>query len=96
LSTTVGPRAYPSSTLVRDRDDELTIFCKAWCVANTTGRYPKTEFRIDFAHERPTCPNNVTDGRAVLRQRTTVEHHLAHIGHWQGHRARLATTRPTL
>lgn len=27
-------------------------------------------------------------GRAQLRQRTIVEHALAHIGHWQGNRAR--------
>jgi Transposase DDE domain len=53
-------RAYLSSTMVRDRSDELTIFCKAWRVGNTTGRHTKTEFRIDFAQQQLTCPNNVT------------------------------------
>jgi hypothetical protein len=142
-------RAYLSSALVRDRSDELTIFCKAWRVGNTTGRYSKAEFRIDFAHEQLTCPNNVTiplrvgktvrfpalvcaacplrercttsnagrsvsihpdeqllaelrhrqqtpEGRAILRQRTTVEHGLAHIGHWQGRRARYRSKRKNL
>jgi transposase len=142
-------RASLSSTLVRDRGDELTIFCKAWRVANTTGRYTKAEFRIDFAREQLTCPNNVTiplrvgktvrfpaqacaacplrerctsshtgrsvsihpdeqllaelrqrqqtpEGRAALRQRTTVEHGLAHIGHWQGRRARYRGKRKNL
>ena len=142
-------RAYLSSAMVRDRGEELTIFCKAWRVGNTTGRYPKTEFRIDFAREQLTCPNNVTiplrvgktvrfptqvcqacplrqrctssrtgrsvsihpdeqllaelrqrqqtpEGRAALRQRTTVEHGLAHIGHWQGRRARYRGQRKNL
>lgn len=142
-------RAYLSSALVRDRDPELTIFCKAWRVANTTGRYPKTEFRIDFTREQLTCPNNVTiplrvgkivrfpaqvcaacplrqqcttstvgrsvsihpdeqlltelrhrqqtpEGRTALRERTAVEHGLAHIGHWQGRRARYRGKRKNL
>lgn len=142
-------RAYLSSALVRDRGAELAIFCKAWPVGNTTGRYAKTEFRIDFAREQLTCPNHVTiplrvgktvrfptpacqacplrerctssrtgrsvsihpdeqllaelrqrqqtpEGRAVLRQRTTVEHGLAHIGHWQGRRARYRGKRKNL
>ncbi len=35
-------------------------------------------------------------GRAQLRQRTTVEHALAHIGHWQGNRARYIGLRKNL
>jgi hypothetical protein len=31
---------------------------------------------------------STTTGRLGLRKRTTVEHSLAHIGHWQGDRAR--------
>jgi transposase len=142
-------RAYLSSVLVRDRGEELTIFCKAWRVANTTGCYPKTAFHLDFAAQQVTCPNNVTvplrvgktvrfpaavcaacplrqqctsshagrsvsihpdeqllaelrqrqqtlEGRAVLRERTTVEHGLAHIGHWQGRRARYRGKRKNL
>jgi transposase len=142
-------RAYLSSTLVRDRGEDLAIFCKAWRVANTTGRYPKTAFQLDFAGQRLTCPNNQTmplrvgktvrfparvcaacplreqcttssggrsvsihpdeallvelrqrqrtpEGRAVLRQRVQVEHGLAHIGHWQGRRARYRGKRKNL
>ena len=142
-------RAYLSSTLVRDRDEGLAIFCKAWRVANTTGRYPKTAFQLDFAGQRLTCPNHqiiplrvgktvrfparvcaacplrercttsrggrsvsihpdeallvelrqrqrTSDGRAVLRQRVAVEHGLAHIGQWQGRRARYRGKRKNL
>jgi hypothetical protein len=142
-------RAYLSSTMVGDRDPELQVFCKAWRVANTTGRYAKTEFRLDFPGGELTCPNNVTiplrvgktvrfparvcavcplrercttssagrsvsihpdeqllvelrarqrtaEGRAVLRERTLVEHGLAHIGQWQGRRARYRGKRKNL
>ncbi len=35
-------------------------------------------------------------GRARLRQRVAVEHTLAHVGHWQGRRARYCGTRKNL
>jgi transposase len=35
-------------------------------------------------------------GRAKLRERTAVEHALAHIGHWQGDRARYCGQRKNL
>jgi hypothetical protein len=53
-------RAYLSSTMVRDRDDTMTIYCKAWKVANTTGRYTKTAFTTDFTAGQLTCPNGIT------------------------------------
>ncbi len=34
-------RAYLSSALVRDRGPDLAVFCKAWRVRNTGGRYAK-------------------------------------------------------
>lgn len=142
-------RAYLSSRLVRERDEDLQIFCKAWRVRNTTGRYPKTEFVIDFDTGQLTCPNQVSmpfqpgktvhfpkdtcaacplrdrcttsatgrsisihpdeqllaelrdyqrtpTGRAKLRERVKVEHALAHVGHWQGNRARYRGTRKNL
>lgn len=142
-------RAYLASSLVRDRSDDLVIYCKAWRVRNTGGRFAKTEFRLDFDRGELTCPHQVTmpfqpgttvrfpaqicascplrsrcttsatgrsisihpdeqlltelrqrqqtpEGRAALRQRTTVEHGLAHIGHWQGRRARYRGTRKNL
>ena len=49
-------RAYLSSTMVRQRGEHLQVFCKAWRVRNTTGRYTKTEFTIDFDTGQLTCP----------------------------------------
>ncbi len=142
-------RAYLASDLVRHRGDDLAIFCKAWRVRNTGGRYPKTDFALDFTTRQLTCPAGVRmafepgqtvhfpkpacaacplrqrctsspsgrsvaihpdeallaelrqrqqtpAGRAKLRERTQVEHALAHVGHWQGRRARYHGTRKNL
>jgi DDE family transposase/transposase-like protein DUF772 len=142
-------RAYLASDLVRHRGDDLAIFCKAWRVRNTAGRYPKTDFALDFTTRQLTCPAGVRmafepgqtvhfpkpacaacplrqrctaspsgrsvaihpdeallaelrqrqqtpAGRAKLRERTQVEHALAHVGHWQGRRARYRGTRKNL
>jgi transposase len=142
-------RAYLPSDLVRDRPPELAIFCKAWRVRGTGGRYPKTDFALDFDAGQLRCPAGVImpfepgktvrfpkatcaacplrarcttsstgrsvsihpdealltelrqqqqtpAGRARLRERVKVEHALAHIGHWQGRRARYRGTRKNL
>jgi Transposase DDE domain/Transposase domain (DUF772) len=142
-------RAYLSSDLVRDREPGLAIYCKAWRVRNTGGRFAKDQFTIDFAAGRLTCPagtamplqpgktihfpkdtcaacplrqrctassngrsvsihpdeellaelrqrQQTPHGRARLRERTKVEHALAHVGHWQGRRARYRGTRKNL
>jgi hypothetical protein len=142
-------RAYLSSGLVRDRGPDLAIFCKAWRVRNTGGRFPKGQFTLDFAAGQLTCPAGVSmpfqpgttvhfpkntcatcplrqrcttssngrsisihpdepllaelrerqqtpAGRAKLRERVKVEHALAHVGHWQGRRARYRGTRKNL
>jgi hypothetical protein len=142
-------RAYLSSVLVRDRGPDLAIYCKAWRVRNTTGRYTKDQFTLDFDARQLTCPagtsmpftpgktvhfpkatcaacplrerctaspagrsvaihpdealltelrqrQHTPAGRAKLRERTAVEHTLAHIGHWQGRRARYTGTRKNL
>jgi Transposase DDE domain/Transposase domain (DUF772) len=142
-------RAYLSSALVRDRGPDLAIFCKAWRVRNTGGRFAKDQFTLDFAAGRLTCPAGASmpfepgktarfpkrtcaacplrqrctsspagrsvsihpdeallaelrkrqatpAGRAELRERVKVEHALAHIGHWQGRRARYRGTRKNL
>jgi hypothetical protein len=49
-------RAYLSSSLVRDRGPDLAIFCKAWRVRNTGGRFAKDQFTHDFAAGQLTCP----------------------------------------
>jgi transposase len=142
-------RAYLSSALVRERGPDLAIFCKAWRVRNTGGRFPKGQFTIDFPAGQLTCPAGVSigfqpgktvhfpkgtcaacplrqrctassngrsvsihpdeallaelrqrqqtpAGRAELRERVKVEHALAHVGHWQGRRARYRGTRKNL
>ena len=52
-------RAYLSSALVRDRGPDLAVFCKAWRVRNTGGRYAKDQFTLDFAAGQLTCPAGV-------------------------------------
>jgi Transposase DDE domain len=141
-------RAYLSSTLVRDRPDELAIFCKAWRVRNGP-RFAKTAFTLDWHHQLLVCPAGqqmpfvpggkvqfpaqvcaacplraqcttstrgrsvqihpdeqllaelrqrqlTAVGRAKLRERVAVEHTLAHLGHWQGRRARYVGQRKNL
>jgi Transposase DDE domain/Transposase domain (DUF772) len=142
-------RAYLASHLVRGRSPDLVIYCKAWRVRNTTGRYAKDQFSIDFTAGQLTCPagaampfepgktvhfpkatcascplrarcttssagrsvavhpdeallaelrqqQQTAAGRARLRERVKVEHALAHVGHWQGRRARYHGTRKNL
>jgi transposase len=142
-------RAYLSSALVRDRGPDLAIFCKAWRVRSTGGRFAKGQFTLDFGAGQLTCPAGMSmpfepgktvrfpkhtcaacplrqqcttssngrsvsihpdeallaelrqrqqtpEGRAELRERVAVEHALAHVGHWQGRRARYRGTRKNL
>ena len=141
-------RAYLSSSLVRDRPDDLQIFCKAFPVRNGP-RFAKPAFHLDFDHGLLTCPNQITmpfrpggkvqfpahacqqcplrtqcttstrgrsvqihpderllaelrarqqtpQRRAKLRERVKVEHTLAHVGRWQGRRARYLGPRKNL
>jgi Transposase DDE domain/Transposase domain (DUF772) len=141
-------RAYLSSSLVRDRPDDLQVFCKAFPVRNGP-RFAKPAFTLDFDRGLLTCPNSVTvaftaggkvqfpaqacaacplrtqcttstrgrsvqmhpdepllaelraaqqtpQGRARLRERVKVEHTLAHVGRWQGRRARYLGPRKNL
>jgi transposase len=48
-------RAYLASVLVRDRPEDLEIFCKAWRVRNRP-RFAKTDFTLDFDHGQLVCP----------------------------------------
>jgi len=133
-------RAYLSSHLVRERDDDVSIYCKAWPV-HTGPHFAKTAFVLDWDQHEIRCPDGVvlpftagasvqfpagrcgicvlrerctssktgrtvsihpderlleelrerqltSAGRAKLRERVAVEHSLAHIGQWQGDRAR--------
>ena len=141
-------RAYLSSSLVRERSEDLQVYCKAWPVRNAS-RFPKTAFELDWQRQLLRCPNQqempfvpggvvqfpaeicqacplrercttsrngrsvsihpdeallcelrerqlTAVGRAKLRERVAVEHALAHIGYWQGRRARYRGLRKNL
>ena len=51
-------RAYLNSSLVRDRSDELIIYCKAWRVTNGD-KFAKTAFVLDWDSQTIRCPNQV-------------------------------------
>lgn len=141
-------RAYLSSTLVRDRPADLSVYCKAWPVRNGP-HFTKLAFTLDFETGTMTCPQQqrlpfqvgqtvhfprevcaacplreqctasasgrsvsvhpderlliefrerqaTRAGREALRERVAVEHTLAHIGRWQGRRARYRGERKNL
>jgi hypothetical protein len=68
---------------------------RARCTTSSHGRsvtiHPD-EALLAGLRERQHTP----DGRAELRERVAVEHALAHVGHWQGRRARYPGTRKNL
>ena len=53
-------RAYLTSKLVRQRDDSLTIYGKAWPVRHRQGLFPKTAFTLDWEAQTVCCPHQVT------------------------------------
>jgi transposase len=55
LSELYIDRAYLSSRLVRDRGPDLAIFCKAWRVRATGGRFAKDQFTLGFTAGQLTC-----------------------------------------
>ena len=65
------------------------------CTASSSGRsvtiHPDEELLAELRQRQKT-----PEGRAQLRERVAVEHALAHIGHWQGRRARYIGTRKNL
>lgn len=141
-------RAYLSRELVRQRSEELKIYCQAWPVQQSK-LFTKQVFSLDWerqiihcpanqempfapgdvvhfpqeicgsCHLRSQCTNSAKGrsvtihpdeallaelrerqltpaGRAQLRERVAVEHALAHIGYWQGRRARYNGIRKNL
>ena len=83
-STVQFPRATCAACALRPR-----------CTTNAQGRtvtiHPDEQLLTELRERQPT-----TEGRAKLRQRVAVEHSLAHIGHWQGDRARYLGARTNL
>jgi Transposase DDE domain len=49
-------RACLASALVRDRSPDPAIYCQAWRVRNTGGRFAKDQFALGFAAGQLTCP----------------------------------------
>src|SRR6266567_4152317 len=141
-------RAYLSSHLVRERSDNLEVYCKAWPVREGK-QFHKQSFTLDWERQIIRCPakqempfipggmvhfpkevcaecplkaqcttsskgrsvsihpdeallielrerQQTPQGRAKLRERVAVEHTLAHIGRWQGRRARYRGLRKNL
>jgi hypothetical protein len=141
-------RAYLSSHLVRQRSDDLQVYCKAWPVRQGK-QFHKQTFTLDWERQLIRCPaqqempfvpggvvhfpkeicaacplkaqcttspkgrsvsihpdeallvelrqgQQTPHGRSKLRERVAVEHTLAHIGHWQGRRARYRGLRKNL
>jgi Transposase DDE domain len=141
-------RAYLSSHLVRERSDDLDVYCKAWPVCQSK-RFSKQTFTLDWERQVIRCPaeqempfvpggvvhfpketcakcplkeqctssargrsvsihpdeallielrerQQTAQGRAKLRERVAVEHTLAHMGQWQGRRARYRGLRKNL
>jgi hypothetical protein len=68
---------------------------RARCTTSRNGRsvsiHPDEVLLAELRERQATA-----DGRARLRERTKVEHALAHVGHWQGRRARYRGTRKNL
>jgi hypothetical protein len=141
-------RAYLSSHLVRERSDDLEVYCKAWPVRESK-RFSKQTFTLDWERQIIRCPaeqempfvpggvvhfpketcaqcplkeqcttsakgrsvsihpdealllelrerQQTAQGRTKLRERVAVEHTLAHVGQWQGRRARYHGLRKNL
>jgi hypothetical protein len=141
-------RAYLSSHLVRERNDDLEVYCKAWPVRKGK-HFHKQAFALDWEQQIIRCPaeqempfvpggvvhfpkeicvqcplqtqctpsakgrsvsihpdeallielrqrQQTPQGRAQLRERVAVEHTLAHVGRWQGRRARYRGLRKNL
>jgi transposase len=68
---------------------------QARCTASPRGRsvsiHPDERFLAELRQRQQTAA-----GRAALRARVAVEHTLAHVGHWQGRRARYRGPRKNL
>jgi len=68
---------------------------RARCTGSSNGRsvaiHPDEALLAELRQRQQT-----PEGRAKLRERVQVEHTLAHVGHWQGRRARYRGTRKNL
>lgn len=52
-------RAYLSSSWVKEREEEMTIYCKGWSVRNGQ-QFSKTSFSLNWENHLITCPQGVS------------------------------------
>jgi transposase len=85
----------PGKTVRFPKDTCAACPLRARCTTSSHGRsvsiHPDEALLAEL-RQRQQDP----DGRAKLRERVAVEHVLAHVGHWQGRRARYLATRKNL
>ena len=85
----------PGTTVHFPKHTCATCPLRQRCTASSNGRsvsiHPDEQLLAELRQRQQT-----PEGRAELRERVAVEHALAHIGHWQGRRARYRGTRKNL
>src|SRR5215470_7697101 len=85
----------PGKTVRFPKDACAACPLRARCTTSSNGRsvaiHPDEALLAELRRRQQT-----PEGRAKLRERTQVEHALAHVGHWQGRRARYLGTRKNL
>src|SRR5579875_1830085 len=86
---------HPGKTVRFPKDACAACPMRERCTASSNGRrvsiHPDEELLAELRQRQQT-----PGGRAQLRERVQVEHALAHVGHWQGRRARYRGTRKNL
>ncbi len=86
---------HPGQTVHFPEDNCQVCPLRERCTTSATGRsvhiHPDERLLQELRARQLTA-----HGRAKLRERVPVEHALAHMGHWQGHRARYRGTRKNL
>ena len=104
LDFTAGQLTCPASVAMPFEPGKTVRFPKGTCAAcplrarcttSSHGRsvaiHPDEALLAELRHRQQD-----PDGRAKLRERVAVEHALAHVGYWQGRRARYLGTRKNL
>ena len=86
---------HPGATVHFPEDECQICPLRERCTTSTSGRsvhiHPDERLLQELRRRQLTA-----HGRAKLRERVPVEHALAHIGHWQGNRARYCGARKNL
>ena len=85
----------PRKTVRFPKDTCTACPLRQRCTASSNGRsvsvHPDEELLAELRRRQQT-----PDGRVQLRERVAVEHALAHVGYWQGRRARYRGARKNL